>query len=188
MNKYYLMHKPYGVLSQFTREVDSHKVLGDYFEFPGDVYPVGRLDKDSEGLLMLTNDKKIVDRLLNPRSEKWKTYLVQVEGDIPLSAVRKLELGVDIKLPSKKIYRTKQARASLYDGPEIPPRVPPIRERKSIPTTWVEIQINEGKNRQVRKMCAAVGYPVLRLIRTSFGDFNLGDLKSGEVKQVFKVR
>ena len=163
--KYFLFHKPYGVLSQFTREVEGHKVIGDYFDFPKDVYPVGRLDKDSEGLLLLTNDKPFIDSILNPKKEKPKTYVAQVEGAIDSIALTQLSRGVRIKLPNKKIYKTMPAKVSIYGGKIFADRIPPIRDRKTIPTSWVKITITEGKNRQIRKMCAAVGFPVLRCCR-----------------------
>ena len=181
---YYLFNKPFGVLSQFTREVESHKVIGDYYDFPKDVYPVGRLDKDSEGLLLLTNDKKFVDNILNPKSQKSKVYIAQVEGDIDNESIKELKEGVFIKLPSKKRYRTLPCNVIKFDGSNISNRIPPIRTRKHIPTSWIEITLQEGKNRQVRKMCSSVGFPVLRLIRLSIGKYELNDLKSGEVKKL----
>lgn len=184
--KYFLFNKPYNVLSQFTRETAEHKVIGDYYTFPSTVYPVGRLDKDSEGLLLLTDDKKLVDKLLNPSEQKTKTYLAQVDGDITLEAIRKLQLGVIIKLPNKKTYKTLPANISRYEPTNIEERDPPVRFRKDIPTSWIRLEIKEGKNRQIRKMCASVDFPVLRLIRTSFGKYKLGDLPSGKVKEIFK--
>jgi 23S rRNA pseudouridine2457 synthase len=183
-NNYYLFNKPYGVLSQFTREVESHKVIGDYYNFPKDVYPVGRLDKDSEGLLILTNDKNFVDKTLNPRSQKSKVYLAQVEGEINFESIEKLQEGVFIKLPTKKMYKTLSCIVTKFDGSNINPRNPPIRIRKHIPTSWIKITLQEGKNRQVRKMCSSVGFPVLRLIRISIGKYELNDLESGEVKRL----
>ncbi len=182
--KYYLFYKPFGVLSQFTREVESHKVLGDYYNFPPDVYSVGRLDKDSEGLLLLTNDKKCTDYYLNPKHHKSKTYWVQMEGQITKQAIEEMQRGVSIKLPSKKLYRTKPCQVGHLTDVKIAERIPPIRFRQSIPTSWISITLSEGKNRQVRKMCAKVGFPCLRLIRYSFDKFKIEGMKTGEVKEV----
>ena len=183
--RYFIFNKPFGVLSQFTREIPEHKVIGDFFEFPKDIYPVGRLDKDSEGLLLLTNDNSFIERILNPDNKKSKTYLAQVDGQISEDAIRNLQNGVSIKLPSKKLYKTLPAKVKKYQGEPIEEREPPIRVRKNIPTSWIEITIHEGKNRQVRKMCAKVGFPVLRLIRTKIENFTLQNLDTGEVKEIF---
>ncbi len=185
--RYFLFNKPYNVLSQFTREAEDHKVIGDYYNFPKNVYPVGRLDKDSEGLLFLTDDKRLIDEILNPKSEKPKVYIAQLDGEITLEAIRKLQLGIEIKLPNKKMYKTLPANVSRYEPIDIEERDPPVRFRKEIPTSWVRIEIKEGKNRQVRKMCASVDFPVLRLIRTAMGKYKLGDLPSGGVKELFKA-
>ena len=182
--RYFIFNKPFGVLSQFTREIPEHKVIGDFFDFPKDVYPVGRLDKDSEGLLLLTNDKSFIDRMLNPENRKSKTYLVQVDGQISEDAILNLQKGVTIKLPSKKLYKTLPAQVEKYNGEPIAERDPPIRVRKNIPTSWIVITIYEGKNRQVRKMCSKVGFPVLRLIRTKIENFTLENLETGKVKEI----
>jgi len=179
---YFILYKPYGVLSQFTREHPDHRVLGDLYDFPRDVYAVGRLDKDSEGLLLLTNDKTLNQRLLEPKQGHKRTYWAQVEGDIDENALQQLRQGVNIRI-KKKDYHTRPAKARrLASAPHLPERDPPIRYRKNIPESWLELQLTEGKNRQVRRMCAAVGFPVLRLVRVAIGQLTLGDLKAGEVK------
>ncbi|NBC08139.1 MAG: pseudouridine synthase [Bacteroidetes bacterium] len=179
---YFILYKPYGVLSQFTREHPGHRVLGDLYDFPRDVYAVGRLDKDSEGLLLLTNDKTLNQRLLAPQQGHQRTYWAQVEGDIDENALQQLRQGVDIRI-KKKDYHTRPAKARrLSAAPDLPERDPPIRYRKNVPESWLELQLTEGKNRQVRRMCAAVGFPVLRLVRVAIGQLTLGGLKTGEVK------
>ncbi len=165
---YYLFHKPYGVLSQFSKEKPNHVTLADFLSLPKDVYPVGRLDKDSEGLLLLTNDNKLKTRLLNPSSKVTKTYVVQLDKDITDDAIGKLEAGITIKV-KKKPYTTLPANVKKITDFKYPERNPPVRYRANIPTSWIMIEIHEGKNRQIRKMCASVGFPVLRLIRVSIG-------------------
>ena len=183
--KYYVIFKPYGILSQFTRPEPHHKTLADIgFDFPKDVYPVGRLDKDSEGLLILTNDKKLNHQLLNPDFAHSRAYAVQVDGQMTDEAIQLLENGVDIKL-GKSMYHTMPAQAKLLpEGVGLPERDPPVRFRKTIPTSWAEITLVEGKNRQVRKMCVKTGFPVLRLVRTRIEKLFLNDMKSGDVKQI----
>lgn len=169
-----LFNKPYGVLSQFTPEA-GHRAL-DEFGFPKDVYAAGRLDHDSEGALLLTDDGRLVKKLLDPKFEHPRTYLVQVDGQITPEAIMQLSKGVVIKG-----YRTKPCRAEMATPPEdLWERVPPIRYRANIPTSWIQITLIEGKNRQVRHMTAAVGFPTLRLIRVKIGNIALGDLKPGE--------
>ena len=170
------------MLSQFTREAPHHITLADLaFNFPKDVYPLGRLDADSEGLLLLTNDKRLNAKLLHPKNKQPKTYWVQVEGapvDADLAPLRK---GINIKI-KKKIHRTANAIIHLLaDIPNLPERNPPIRVRKSIPDTWVSITITEGKNRQVRRMFAAIGFPVLRLVRVGLAGFMYGEGKIGKM-------
>ena len=177
-HKYYIFNKPYNVLSQFTKEVPEHVTLQDFLTLPSDVYPVGRLDKDSEGLLLLTNDNTFKNRLLDPKNKNPKTYLVQVDGDINEVAIEALISGVNIKL-KKGYYKTNPCKASKINDPNIPDREPPIRVRATILTSWIEITIEEGKNRQIRKMCAAVDFPCLRLIRTKIKGLEFKDLKSG---------
>lgn len=177
--KYYIFNKPYGVLSQFSKEHEQHEVLSDYLNVGKDVYPVGRLDKDTEGLLLLTNDKPLVNKLLHPKFYHEKTYLARVDGDIGPKAIQQLQQGIDIKV-NKKTHHCKPATAIVLSSePSFPPRIPPVRFRKNIPTSWISLTISEGKNRQVRKMCAAVGYPVLRLVRTAFCGLKLNNLAPG---------
>ena len=183
---YFIIYKPFGVLSQFTKEAPHHQTLADFYNFPKDVYPVGRLDKDSEGLLLLTNDKILNHKLLNPKFRHQRTYWVQVEGIPTKEAIQQLQKGVSIKL-KKGLYKTLPAKASIFsDAPAVPDRNPPIRFRQNIPTTWLSITLIEGKNRQVRKMCAKVGFPVLRLMRVSIEKLNLGNLQPGDVRMFSK--
>jgi 23S rRNA pseudouridine2457 synthase len=184
MPKYYIIHKPYGVLSQFTKEVPEHRTLGDLYDFPKNVYPVGRLDKDSEGLLILTDDGRLTHQLLEPKFQHKRTYWVQVEGSPSESDVQKLSQGVKIKL-KKGYYQTLQIEVQFIDKDKvIEERDPPVRFRKSIPTTWLSLTLKEGKNRQVRKMCAGVGFPVLRLIRGSIENLKLDNIVVGAVKEI----
>jgi len=169
-----LFNKPYGVLSQFTPEA-GHRAL-DEFGFPGGVYAAGRLDHDSEGALLLTDEGKLIKKLLDPKFEHPRTYLAQVDGQVTQEAVNQLMKGVSIKG-----YRTKPCRAQIVESPEdLWERVPPIRYRANIPTSWIRLTLIEGKNRQVRHMTAAVGFPTLRLIRIQIGNIMLDDLKPGE--------
>ena len=177
MTRILLFNKPFHVLSQFSSE-DGRRTLADFIKMKA-VYPAGRLDYDSEGLMLLTDDGKLQARLTAPNQRKYKTYWVQVEGDIDRKALVQLQRGVMLKdglsLP---------ARARRIEEPEnLWPRDPPIRERKQIPTSWVEIQIREGRNRQVRRMAAAVGFPALRLIRSAIDNYRLDDLKPGEYRE-----
>ncbi len=177
--KYFIINKPYGVLTQFTDE-QNRPTLASLYHFPKDVYPVGRLDMDSEGLLLLTNDKSLTDYLLNPKHNHEREYFSQVEGIPNKEALQKLCNGIVIE--GKK---TLPAKARLIDAPNFSPRIPPIRERKSIPTSWISLTLIEGRNRQVRKMTAAVGLPTLRLVRVRIENLFLDDLKIGEVKELF---
>lgn len=167
-------HKPYGVLSQFTKEKPDHKTLAE-FGFPKDVYPIGRLDWDSEGLLLLSDEKEWNDKLLNPKHAHERTYHVQVEGIPTEESMNKLEKGVIIQGE-----KTKPCKASLTDDPGYLPRIVPIRFRASIPTNWIELKLIEGKNRQVRRMTASIGFPTLRLIRVAIGALKLDGLPSGK--------
>ncbi len=186
MDKYFIVNKPYGVLSQFTKEHPSHRTLAGLHHFPKDVYPVGRLDKDSEGLLVLTNDKKLNHFLLNPAYEHQRTYVVQVEGEPTKEALQQLQKGVRVRI-DKKDYTTLPARVRLLPkAPDVPEREPPVRFRKAVPDSWLEIELKEGKNRQVRRMCAKVGFPVLRLIRTRIESLELKGMKAGEVREMEK--
>ena len=178
--RYIAFNKPYGVLSQFTSE-GGHPAL-DQFDLPKEVYAAGRLDRDSEGLLLLTNDGKFIKKLLDPSSEHPRAYLVQVEGSPSKEQLSKLAAG-----PEFKGYKPKSCVVKNIDPqPEIPPRIPPIRVRKNISDTWIELHLTEGKNRQVRRMTAAVGCPTLRLIRKSIGRLELKNLSSGEWREVSK--
>lgn len=173
-----LFNKPYGVLSQFTPEA-GHRAL-DEFGLPAGVYAAGRLDHDSEGALLLTDDGKLIKKLLDPKFEHPRTYLAQVDGQITPEAVRQLAKGVVIKG-----YHTRPCKAEMVEEPEwLWDRVPPIRYRAAIPTSWVRLTLIEGKNRQVRHMTAAVGFPTLRLIRTQIGNIALEGLQPGEWKVV----
>jgi 23S rRNA pseudouridine2457 synthase len=182
MYKYYVINKPFNVLSQFSEEKNSNKTtLKSLYNFPTNVYPVGRLDSDSEGLLIITDDKNLNFKVLNPSKKLEKTYYVQVEGLIHEEAISKLQQGVEIKLKNG-LYKTKPCKVSLIT-PDIKERIPPIRERKNIPTSWIKISIYEGKNRQVRKMTSKVGFPTLRLIRTQIGRFNINELNQNTVQE-----
>lgn len=187
-HRYFVLYKPYGVLSQFTPETPGQLTLADVgFDFPKDVYPVGRLDADSEGLLLLTNDKQLTDRLLHPKRGHQRTYWVQVEGIPDEGALDQLEKGVWISINGKP-YHTAPARVKkLFPPPELPERRPPVRFRKTVPDCWLEIRLTEGKNRQVRRMCAAVGFPVLRLVRAAIGAVELGAMQVGEVRELGSI-
>ena len=178
MSTVILFNKPYGVLSQFTPEA-GHPAL-DTFGFPTGIYAAGRLDHDSEGALLLTDDGKLIKKLLDPKYEHPRTYLVQVDGQINEDAIRKISEGVTIKG-----YRTKPCKAKIVNEPDwLWPRNPPVRFRANIPTSWVQLTLIEGKNRQVRHMTAAVGFPTLRLIRIKIGNITLKGLQPGQWRQV----
>lgn len=178
--KYIIFNKPYGVLPQFTDDL-GRPTLKDYIKIPG-VYPVGRLDLDSEGLLFLTNDTRLNHLLSSPKFKQPKTYWAQVEGTPDNPALIKLCQGVIIQG-----QKTLPAKAIVIDEPDgLWPRSTPIRFRKNKPTSWLEITLYEGKNRQLRKMTAAVGFPCLRVIRISLGPLKLGSLKPGEYQQIEK--
>ncbi|MFD2201651.1 pseudouridine synthase [Shivajiella indica] len=178
--RYFVIYKPFGILSQFSGEKDTLKELGD---FPKEVYPVGRLDKDSEGLLLITDDKALNNYLLHPTFGHQRTYLVQVEGQPTLEAIKKLERGVEINVEGST-YRTKKALAHLLEEePILPERNPPIRFRKSVPDSWIRLSLIEGKNRQVRKMTAAVGFPTLRLVRWSMENLSIEGFEVGEIRE-----
>jgi len=177
MSKLILFNKPFQVLCQF-RKNDDRKTLADFINNP-DVHPAGRLDYDSEGLLLLTDDGNLNHQLAHPKFEKVKTYWVQVEGDITDSAINDLINGVNLK-----DGKTRPAQVRKIEQPDLWERVPPIRERQNIPTSWIEISITEGKNRQVRRMTAHVGFPTLRLIRARIGDWNLDAIGPGEFVEI----
>ena len=177
-----MINKPYGVLSQFTGE-DGHPGLGSIFDLPKDVYPVGRLDRDSEGLLILTNDRRLNKTLLDPANRHERTYWVEVEGIPTATELRQLEKGVKISAKGKK-HNTAPAEASLLSGVNLEERDPPVNRLKHKVTSWVEVVLTEGKNRQVRKMTAAVNHPTLRLIRVGIEQVQLGQMQSGEITQI----
>jgi 23S rRNA pseudouridine2457 synthase len=172
-----LFNKPYNVLCQFT-DKEERKTLSDYIPIKN-VYAAGRLDYDSEGLVILTDDGKLQHIISVPKNKMPKTYWVQIEGVPDDAALNKLRSGVLLK-----DELTKPAKVRIVKEPKIWERIPPIRERKNIPTSWIELTINEGRNRQVRRMTAAVGYPTLRLIRYSIGEWTIDILKPGEYRKI----
>tara|TARA_R110002012_G_scaffold64715_1_gene169993 strand:+ start:6006 stop:6605 length:600 start_codon:yes stop_codon:yes gene_type:complete len=180
---YFIIHKPYGVLSQFTDE-DGNPGLGTLFKLPKDVYPVGRLDTDSEGLLLLTNDKGLNARLLHPSNEHKRTYWVEVEGVVDHKALEALAKGPVIRIKGKE-HNSLPIEAKVIPSPEaLGERNPPVNHQKYPNTTWLEMRLIEGKNRQVRRMTAAVGHPTLRLVRVAIEELGLFPLKSGEIRQI----
>ena len=185
INVLILFNKPFNVLSQFTdrsTEASGRETLSRYIQIPH-VYAAGRLDRDSEGLLLLTDDGKLQDRIANPKHKMAKTYWVQVEGAPQEEALQSLRRGVQLK-----DGLTQPAKVRLMEEPAgLWPRNPPIRVRNSVPDSWIEMSIREGKNRQIRRMTAAIGHPCLRLIRAQIRDWHLGDLKPGEFKQLTRL-
>ncbi|UYY57693.1 pseudouridine synthase [Sphingomonas sp. S2-65] len=171
-----LFNKPYGVLSQFTDKgtATARPTLSDFIDMPG-VYPAGRLDRDSEGLLILTGDGRLQARIADPKFKLPKTYLVQVEGEPDDATLERLRRGVELN-----DGYTRPAEVARIDDPGLWPRDPPIRVRARIPDHWITLTIREGRNRQVRRMTAAVGHPTLRLVRWSIGEWTLGDLAPGK--------
>lgn len=185
MHQYFILYKPFNTLSQFSAQ-PGKRTLKDYFDLPRDLYPVGRLDYDSEGLLILTNDKDLNHRLLDPRHAHEREYQVQVEGTIDPPAIDQLQKGVIISVDGQW-YRTKPCKAALlFPPPSVPDRDPPIRYRAHIPTSWVQLILTEGKNRQVRKMTAKTGFPTLRLIRSRIEKIGLEGLQPGEMREMKK--
>lgn len=178
--EYIVFHKPFQVLTQFTSDGDK-STLSDYLKnISKDIYPVGRLDYDSEGILILTNDKALTHELTDPKFAHKKTYWVQVDGDITDDAIKQLRKGVTISVNGKKHTSLPAAVSKFTTPPDVHDRNPPIRYRANIPTSWISLTITEGKNRQVRKMTAAVGFPTLRLIRFSVDKVDIEGLKPGE--------
>jgi 23S rRNA pseudouridine2457 synthase len=173
-------NKPFGVLSQFTDRgsPDARATLSDHITLPG-VYPAGRLDRDSEGLLLLTDDGALQARIADPRFKLPKTYLVQVEGEPDDAALAQLRKGLMLKDGP-----TRPAKAEAIPAPDLWPRDPPVRFRKTVPDCWLRLTITEGRNRQVRRMTAAIGHPTLRLVRWSIGEWTLDDLPPGEWRQI----
>lgn len=184
MPRLILFNKPFGVLSQFTdraSEAESgiaRATLSDFIDLPG-VYPAGRLDRDSEGLLLLTDDRRLQARIADPKFKMTKAYLVQVEGDVSEQALAQLRGGVRLK-----DGLTRPADAERIDPPDLWPRDPPVRFRKSVPDCWIRLTIREGRNRQVRRMTAAAGHPTLRLVRWQIGEWSLAGLPPGEWREV----
>ncbi|WP_343700589.1 pseudouridine synthase [Chitinophaga sp.] len=180
---YFIVYKPYEVLTRFGKE-GNKAVLSDYFTVPKDVYPVGRLDYESEGLLILSNDKSLNHRLLNPAQRHEREYWVQVDGAVTNEAVRLLQEGVTINVDGKP-YRTRGCDAAIFtEEPFVPERNPPIRFRKHIPAPWLRLILREGKNRQVRKMTAAVGFPTLRLIRYRIERLTIDGMQPGDLVEL----
>ncbi|MEW6285470.1 MAG: pseudouridine synthase [Chloroflexota bacterium] len=169
--RYIIFNKPYGVLSQFTDEGTGHPTLKQYIDIPG-IYVAGRLDRDSEGLLFLTDDGPLIHRLIDPKHHVEKTYYVLVEGNPTPEHLSSLQKGIQIK-----DYRTLPAKVRLIPDPNLPPRPKPVTPHG--PTAWLEIKLREGKKRQIRHMTAAVGLPTLRLVRVAIGSLNLGTLPPG---------
>jgi 23S rRNA pseudouridine2457 synthase len=181
VHQYYIVYKPFQVLSQFSPQ-EGKATLKDFFPLPSDVYPIGRLDFDSEGLLILTNDRRLNHRLLDPAFAHEREYWVQVEGTISPDGLRQLETGVTITIDGKP-YTTRPAKAIPID-PTVPDRNPPIRHRARIPTSWISLTLIEGKNRQVRKMTARTGFPTLRLIRYRIEKITIAGLQPGEMREI----
>jgi len=180
MSRLILFNKPYGVLSQFTDRgaQGARATLSDHLTIPG-VYPAGRLDRDSEGLLLLTDDGRLQARIADPRFKLPKSYLVQVEGDPGAEALEQLRRGITLNDGP-----TRPAETERIAEPALWPRDPPVRFRKSVPDTWLRLTIREGRNRQVRRMTAAVGHPTLRLVRWRIGEWTLDGLAPGEWREV----
>ncbi len=180
MPRYFIAYKPYNVLTQFS-DTQGRDTLKEalHYDFPRDVYPVGRLDRDSEGLLFLTNNTRLNHRLLNPRFGHEREYWVEVEREPTPEALQALRQGIRIKG-----HQCLPCTAERIDIPSLPDRDPPVRFRKNISTAWLRLILHEGKNRQVRKMTAAVGFPTLRLVRTRMENLTVGDLQPGEVREI----
>ena len=181
MFRYFIAYKPYKTLSQFTSTIENKQTLSDFFVVPKNVYPVGRLDEDSEGLLILTSDPKLNNRLLNPSFEHEREYWVQVDGAITHEAVMQMQQGLQLNIKAK-MYNAKTSVVQIFDAaPLLAERIPQVRYRANIPTSWIKIILREGKNKQVRKMTAKVGFPTLRLIRYRIEDILLDDMLPGTI-------
>jgi 23S rRNA pseudouridine2457 synthase len=180
--QYYKVFKPYGMLSQFTPEA-GHDTLGSLFQFPKDVYPIGRLDHDSEGLLLLTNDKSVNARLLQPGRKHQRTYWVQVEGKPDDAAIKQLQNGVTINLKGT-LHKTLPASVRPLNRVLLPERNPPVNYLKHPVNSWIEISVGEGKNRQLRKMTAKVGHPTLRLVRYAVEKLNIDKMLPGDIVEL----
>ena len=183
-NTYILFYKPYGVLCQFSSK-ERKTTLRDYLTVPQDVYPIGRLDEDSEGLLMLTNDKRWTEIILNPAQKISKTYLALIEGIPDEEKLERLRKGVVVKIKNKGLLRTAPCTAEIIANPQwMEERNPPPVLRKNKQYCWLRITVIEGKNRQIRKMTATIGHPTLRLVRTEIGNLSLKELKPGQFRFV----
>jgi len=181
-HRHFIIHKPFGYLCQFVCELDWKKLIGELYDFPEGTMAIGRLDEDSEGLLLLTTDGKVSEQIRSRKMEK--EYFVQVDGLISAAAISLLEKGVEIGIRNVK-YKTLPCKVRLLDqAPDFAPRTKRIRDDRHGPTCWISVILTEGKLRQVRKMTAAVGFPTLRLVRVRVGDIHLGDLIPGVVKEV----
>jgi 23S rRNA pseudouridine2457 synthase len=181
--KYYAIYKPFMMLSQFTSELGKTTLASLDFKFDTDIYPIGRLDEDSEGLLLLSNDSKLNKKLLDPVHQHKRTYYAQVENIPQEFDLQLFTKGITLNNNGKQ-YCTLPANASIISEPDfLPNRIPPIRFRKNIPTSWISITLQEGKNRQVRKMTAHIGFPTLRLVRFSIEQIDIKGFKSGEVRE-----
>ena len=185
MHQHFVLHKPYGYLSQFIYELKrKKKLLGELYNFPNNTMAIGRLDEDSEGLLLLTTDGQVSELVRSKKVEK--EYYAQVDGLISAEAIERLKNGVEIGFDGKK-YTTRNCDARKISEPDFAPRTQKIRDERHGPTSWVSITLTEGKFRQVRKMTAGVGFPTLRLIRVRIGKIYLGDLQSGEVAELKNI-
>jgi len=176
MSQLVLFNKPYGVICQFSPD-DKHASLAEYIPIKN-AYPAGRLDHDSEGLLLLTDDGRLQHKISHPKNKMPKTYWVQVDDTISDEAIAQLQAGVQLKDGLTKPAKCRR----IAEPDDLWPRDPPVRFRKEIPTSWIELSIKEGRNRQVRRMTAAVGFPTLRLIRVAIGEWGIGELRPGEFK------
>jgi 23S rRNA pseudouridine2457 synthase len=185
-HRYFLIYKPYKVLSQFMtndRHQKNKKFLGDLYDFPSESMAVGRLDETSEGLLMITTDGQL-SNIINKKGKVEKEYYAQVDGTITTEAVEKMTSGIEISINGSN-YLTKECQARILEQlPALPPTLQRVRDDRHGPTSWVSVTLKEGKFRQVRKMCAAVGFPVLRLARVRIGDFTVADLKGEKILEI----